>query len=742
MKQYFLFLFSIFIFISAPAQITTPYPETILLKQINSAEKERIRHAQNMRKFDQQPTGFYVEQGKEIVVNVEILTPADDAVMPVLTIGTLGFNVDGRLRTLFNLSAGENRITAPHDGLIYLSFVTDAAKQPVGEARVTFNTESQQLRVPRYVYGTTTDAEFAEMLTEYQTPDVIFHSDYVVVCATRAAATTYSRSQIKDNWLNDIHTLIEEEDKISGMDNNDPNPLHHRLKAGEVRYLLVQNTSSSPHASQVGYTGYPGGSVSRYLTVFSRPGQSGNNSWMLGHEIGHQHQQPAYLIQNAGESTVNIYSYVVERNIVGPTYNRTSAARWEQARKTYLSLPVSERVYNMPDAQLEEITGFNRDELRFMPWEQLFLVFGDDFYKTLHRIVREEKKLGGGNEERRAYLIWKASQITGYDLYEFFNLWGIRVTDDPEKSLLEARIYTALTRGEIEPLPRPAEDLVMVTGQQRPEWIPMPLKGITSSSPLQGEKSDRTDWTVTTSIIGVPDATIGGDKPEYIIDESPITAFSFIKPGRSYEGVSGPPDYIPSFMIDMKEKQEFNYFTYLHRTSGNSIEWLRARKISFYGKNTEEESFMPIVENIVIDPVENKDEIKVSFDKVEYRYLQLIINDWNRESGSTIQVADFSVGVEIPENLLNPLSIDKVKPNEVFVYPNPVSSGQTVTIDISSTANKTGILKIYGADKRILGQKTLKGGIEQIVMNYSPGIYFLHLAMKEEDTVLKIIVKK
>ena len=369
------------------ADITTPYPETILLKQINSAEKERNRLAHGHKKFDQQPTGFYIESGKTVVVNVEILTPAADGVKPVLTVGTLGFNVNGRARTLFTLSEGENRIAAQHGGLIYLSFISDQQKQPIGEAQVVFTSESEQIRAPRYVYGITTDEEFAEMMQIYPTPDVIFHSDFVVVCATREAATGHSLDQKKNDWMNDLHTLIEKEDEISGMDNNDPNPLHHRLKAGEVRYLLVENTSASPHANSSGYTGYPNGSVRRYLTVFG----PNNNSWMLGHELGHQHQQPAYQINQATESTVNIYSYVVERNIQGPSYNRTSATRWGQVQNTFLTLPPAKRVYDMPDSQLEGVIGFNRDEMRFMPWEQFFLIFGDEFYKRLHRVTREEK---------------------------------------------------------------------------------------------------------------------------------------------------------------------------------------------------------------------------------------------------------------------------------------------------------------------------------------------------------------
>ena len=659
----------------ASAQIITPYPETILLKQINSAQKERARHCQNQPKYDGQPTGFYVEAGKKISVNVEIVVPGAGNAMPSLTIGTLGFNVGGRNTANgtgsnspqnFALAAGANTITAPYGGLIYLSFLVNSSLEPTGEAQITFTAGSEHVRAPRYVYGVTSDAEFKEMLDAYTTPDVIFHSDDAIVAATRDMAIDYQvYNENKKNWMDQLHQLIETEDEISGMNNDDPNPVHHRLKAGEVRFLLTQNTNASPHASSLGYTGYPNNVTygRRYLMMFGPgPSNSGaNNSWLLGHELGHQHQQGAYLINQATESTVNIYSYVVERyNVNNGTYsaqnlpyNRTPATRWEQVQNTYLKLfPVTKRVYDMPDADLREITGFDNNELRFMVWEQLLLIFGDEFYQRLHRIVREEKEAeGGAADVRRAFLIWKATQITGYDLYDFFNLWGIRVTDENENYRLRSRIYTALERGEIEPLPKTAEEMVMTTGQNKPSWTPLPLKGIAESRP-QNEGLDRSGWTVETSYIGVPDASFGGDNPYLIIDGSGGSqGFSFIKPGVSYGGVTGPSNYIMSFTIDMQAQKEFNYFMYSHRSS-NAEARLRASEISVYGKNVETENFEPIVLRRTI--ATNTTDVKVSFDMVEYRYVKVVIENWDKQLGSTVQISNFHPGIEIQENLLPP----------------------------------------------------------------------------------------
>lgn len=638
----------------AQAAIVTPYPDTFELNQINGAEKERTRLCQAQKKYDKQPTGFYVEAGKTVEVNVEIITPADKNVMPVLTVGTLGFNVDNRnTGTDFTLTAGVNTITNHSGGLIWLSYIQNDPENPKGKAKITFTANSQHVRAPHYVFGVTTDVEFYEMYNAYPTPDVIFTSDYTAVVATREAALLYSIYNTQGtrlyDWMNAIHTLLIKEDEISGLNNADSNPVHHRLHAGEIRFLLTENTFTSPHANSAGYTGYPSGSRSRYLTKIGTPS---NNTWMLGHEIGHQHQQPVYLVNKATESTVNIYSYVVERNIQGSTYNRTTATRWQQLQNTYLKLPMSKRIYDMPDDTLKAITGYNHDETRFMVWEQMFLIFGDDFYKTLHRVVREEKmSVGGSSDERSAYLIWKASQVTGYDLTEFYNLWGIRVADAAIKAKLRARIANALNNGSIIPLPRPAEDFIMVTGQNVPSWAKLPLRGITMS--YTDEVFDRSDWTITTSYVGPTDATVGGDKPSYIIDNNSVTSFAFVKPGKTYGGVTPPADYIPSFTIDMKSVKEFNFVKYSHRTYGNTSNYLRARQISLYGSN-DDQTYTQIVDKYTINYTLNQNDITLEFNPVSYRYIKLVIDDWDKVNGSTIQIQEFNVGTKVVEVLPTP----------------------------------------------------------------------------------------
>ena len=642
----------------------------VVLKQIVSAEQERLRMVQSLRKFDAQPTGFYLEAGKQLVLTVATTTASTDGASPEVVIGTL--SQIGNTVATKQLTEGTNTIAASEHsgGMIYLRYVSERPN-PQGKVTVTFTPSSQHIEALHYIHGTTTPTQLENMVPQLDShAELIFISDYVIATVSTAAV----KAQMKGNaleeylnpngkikawladinkWMNGLHTVLEKEDEISGMDDLDPNPLHHRLKAGEVRYLFVETSAgASPNASH-GRTAYPTGSISRYLTYEG----SYTNPWMMAHEVGHMHQQGAYKISAAGESTVNIYPYHFMKFKDGASYNRTTAAQWTAVKNTFLSQPVAQRDYSMNTDQLQEMTGLNRDEVRFMPWEQLMIIFGADFYKRLHRVAREEKTDNISDEQdRRQYLIWKSSHITGYDMREFFNQWGIRVTDAAILTAMNAKFAEARTLGIIEDLPRPIADYIAVTGQNKPSWVPLAMKGITTSEPSGYQHFNRYGWEVVETLptTGVKDNAAGGDDPDYIIDGIATTTFLFVKPGKSLEGSDGVTVFGPAtntqpyFVVDMKETQEFNYVMYRHRTSQNSPN-IRASAISLHGKNNISDGYTQILPKTDIPTSTDVSDVAINLPAtVNYRYLKVVFEGW-ASSGSTIQVAELNVGLYTDE---------------------------------------------------------------------------------------------
>jgi chondroitin AC lyase len=249
---------------------------------------------------------------------------------------------------------------------------------------------------------------------------------------------------------------------------------------------------------------------------------------------------------------------------------------------------------------------------------------------------------------------------------------------------------------------------------------------------------DRSDWTIVASSVGPVDATVApeGDVPEYIIDGDEKTSFLFVKPGKTYSGVTVPESTKPSFTIDMKQTCEIAYLIYRHRDYSNTSEWLRANKASFYGKNSEQEDFRPIVENF--DIATDETDVWVDFPATACRYVKFVFEGWNTSSGSTIQVSEFNLGT-----LLLPDDSQGIFPHgnrsRISVHPNPVKSGQPFTINTADNRSDNMLIGIYTLSGVQLHETTTGNRSARLCID-RPGIYLVKVKQAESVSVSKLMV--
>jgi len=180
----------------------------------------------------------------------------------------------------------------------------------------------------------------------------------------------------------------------------------------------------------------------------------------------------------------------------------------------------------------------------------------------------------------------------------------------------------------------------------------------------------RTAWTVTT-LTGtgyeyVPDGTTG--LPAHILDNSGTTFLSLVKPGKSYNPVPAQPaDFLPSFTVDMKSKQKFNYIMWRHREA-NANHYLRVFGVNVYGSNdgsaftkinTGGIVWIPNINGYVTGNTNDNNIYRnIDIPESEYRYVKIELAIWSdvydsqhpdypgkgAASGSTMQVAEFGLG--------------------------------------------------------------------------------------------------
>ena len=218
---------------------------------------------------------------------------------------------------------------------------------------------------------------------------------------------------------------------------------------------------------------------------------------------------------------------------------------------------------------------------------------------------------------------------------------------------------------------------------------------LNESTPLSTGKAvnlDRSDWIITTSSVGPIDGTVGGNDPYNIIDGNLTSAFLFVKPGLTHEGVSVPSveaGGYPNFTIDMQQPKEMSFLVYRHRVSGNTGANLRVNKASFLGKDNEEDEFIPILTSV--DVPTNIDEVKIDFpEKETYQYIRFQYEGWTVGSGNTMQVSEFNVGntvmLNIEESEYTPnTNVDIIPASQEYlsVYPNPLRKGDILSIKTS-----------------------------------------------------------
>ncbi|WP_316788314.1 M60 family metallopeptidase [Pedobacter frigoris] len=403
-----------------PAVAETPviFEQTELL----SAESEKKRLQLSWLATDFSATGLYVTTSSIIKVNVEQQAGTR---LPTLLIGTYSrYGTWNTQPVTFNLKAGLNEITSTADGLIWIRYTND---NPNAKAKLTFTGGVK--KVPYYIAGTTTNAQWKDMLSKLNTvPDVILQGERCMIVVDRASAIKYQEED-QEALLSKISRIIKIEDDFSGLnsatDLDKPN-VHQR-------YLLTQHEDKTYYMFAYNYrTAYIGTAISAIL-------KPADVTWGPWHELGHLHQQ-VWTWGAIGEVTVNIFSRAVQREFT-PNENRLVSDKiWEQV-PVYLALPDAQRNFNNDAASVW---------VRLCMFEQLGLAFGSDFYPKLLRKTRLDKPVVNNDDQKMNYFMKSACVVSGKNLSTFFKKWGLNVN---------STVYAEIAALG---LPQPAQDISLL----------------------------------------------------------------------------------------------------------------------------------------------------------------------------------------------------------------------------------------------------------------------------------------
>ncbi|PRT22267.1 M60 family metallopeptidase [Bacillus wiedmannii] len=378
------------------------------------------------------PTGIYIKPNEQVTITVS----GTQKIRAI--IGTHQY--DKEWGKEIDLSPGSNTISSPNGGVLGFDNY-----QGTGTVKVQVTQGGSP--IPFFELGKHTKDDWIAMMNKY--PDahaVQLKSERAVLTVTRDSANKYIVNQDPVPLLNKYDEMIRAQDRISGLSETDPNPLHRSTRR---IWAFVEN----PNAQSWGMY------ASRDGAVFTTAGEAIKSTlnvnefgWGQMHEAGHARQQYPWTwndLRGMGEVTVNLYSLAADKKLYPNKPTRLE----------------SEGDYNRAFAYLKQTNKEykNIDDLfvkLVMLW-QLHLAYGDEFYPNLHKLYREipEDQLPKTDEDKIQAFIYNTSKVAKQNLLPFFDQWGLKATQETRQKVealnnptLIAPIWEATDAKPVKPL--------------------------------------------------------------------------------------------------------------------------------------------------------------------------------------------------------------------------------------------------------------------------------------------------
>jgi len=386
---------------SIPTEIAVDSTQTF--NKILSGQSEANRLGLRFKFSDFEPTGIYVKPNATLKLNVTLLK---GNAIPELLVGTYSRGDHWNREPIeHQLQEGTNTLNIGNEGgMIYVRYIKD--NTPTAQAKIKF--VSGWKHAPVFKLNATTSTNWKKMLSTFdKVPSVTIIGDKSMLVISRDKAVSYKEENL-NNLLNSIDNIIEIQNNISGMDasNNIHNPMSHRLLlseyTGDAYYMFAYNYRTAYNNSGVQY-------------IIDEQ-KFKNEGWGPWHELGHMHQMDAWTWSEIVETTVNIYSLASEK-AMGITPSRMRREnKWSEI-ETYLALDETNKDFNANSTNVWTRLGM---------FYQLQLAYGDDFYKKLHKTIRENYPNIGSDEDRMRIFMINACKASNKDLTTFFKKWGLK----------------------------------------------------------------------------------------------------------------------------------------------------------------------------------------------------------------------------------------------------------------------------------------------------------------------------
>ncbi|MEM5640958.1 M60 family metallopeptidase [Bacillus toyonensis] len=396
------------------------------------------------------PTGIYVKPNEQVTIEVSG-TKKIKAI-----IGTTEYDKEGGKE--IDLSPGSNTISSPNGGLLGFDNY-----QKTGT--VTVKVTQGGSPVPFFELGKHTKEDWIAMMDKY--PDahaVQLKSEKAVLTVTQDSAKKYIVDQDPVPLLKKYDEMIRAQDKISGLSETDPSPLHRPTRR---IWAFAENPNKNTWGMYASTNGVffttAGNAIESALDV-------NKFGWGQMHEAGHKRQQQPWTWDDrrgTWEVTVNLYSLAAQKQLFPNQPTRLEQNKDYDRAFTYLK-QTDKEYKNIDDLFVKLV----------MLW-QLQLAYGEDFYPNLHKLYRElpQNQTRLDAEGKIQLFIYNTSKVAKQNLLPFFDQWGLKASQETRQKVealnnptLIAPIWEATDAKPVKPLAVLSKKIMKASANSEESW--------------------------------------------------------------------------------------------------------------------------------------------------------------------------------------------------------------------------------------------------------------------------------
>ena len=414
-----------------------------------SSQAEAKRERRNVQKT-YMPTGIYVKPNEQVTIEVSGTQKIR------AFIGTDRYDKEWGYE--ITLSPGSNTISSPNGGLLGLDNY-----QNTGIVKVKITQGGSP--VPFFELGKHTKEDWIAMMDKY--PDahaVQLKSEKAVLTVTQDSAQKYIVDQDPVPLLETYDEMIRAQDKISGLSETDPNPLHRSTRR---IWAFVENPNKPDWGMYASLDG----------AVFTTAGNAIESAlnvnkfeWGQMHEAGHARQQYPWIwndLRGMTEVTVNLYSLAAQKQLFPDQPTRLEKEGHYDRAFAYLK-QTDKEYKNIDDLFVKLV----------MLW-QLQLAYGEDFYPNIHKLYRElpEDQLPKTDEDKIQAFIYNTSRVAKQNLLPFFDQWGLKASQEARQKVealnnptLIAPIWEATDAKPVKPLAVLSKKIMKASANSEESW--------------------------------------------------------------------------------------------------------------------------------------------------------------------------------------------------------------------------------------------------------------------------------